>query len=144
MSAEENKAILRRYLEEVWEKQNPAAARKFLAPNYQRYTSPNVAPLTVDDQLERLIGFRAAFPDIQITVEEIIAEGDWIAFRSTMRGSHQGEFLGIAPTGKQVTVGLVDLIRGEDGRFVEHWGGPDLFDLLRQLGAVLSVSVEGN
>lgn len=144
MSVSENKALLRRYIREVWEKQNPAAAKEFLASNYRRHTSPVAAPLNLDDQVQRLIGFRAAFPDIQIVVEEVIAQGDLIAFRSTMRGTHNGELLGIAPTGKQVTVGLIDVIRVQDGKFVEQWGGPDLFDLLRQLGAVFSVDTEGN
>lgn len=144
MSAKENKILLRRYFREVWEKQNPAAVKQFLASNYRRYTSPDTAPLTLHDQLQRLIGFCTAFPDIQIVVEEIIAEGDYIAFRSTMRGTHHGEFLGIAPIGKQVTVGLVDVIRVENGKFVEQWGGPDLFDLLRQLGMVFSVAAGRN
>lgn len=136
MPAEKNKALLRRYIEVVWDQQNPAAVDQFLAANYQRYLSPTSTPLTRTGQKHLLTGFRAAFPDIQITVEEIVAEGDRIAFRSTMRGTHQGEFRGIAPTGKRVTVGLLDLIRIENGQFVEQWGGPDLLDLLQQLGAV--------
>jgi predicted ester cyclase len=143
MSASENKALLRRYVRDVWEKQNPSAVRDFLAPNYRRHTSPTVAPLTLDDQVQRLVGFRTAFPDIQIVVEEVIAEGDHIAFRSTMCGTHSGGLMGFAPTGKQVTVGLVDVIRVKDGKFVEQWGGPDLFDLLRQLGVAFTVATKG-
>jgi predicted ester cyclase len=90
--------------------------------------------LDVDSQIERLVGFREAFPDVTIAVEDLIVEADRVAFRSTMRGTHLGEFAGIQPTGRQVTVALMDLIRIEDGRFAEQWGGPDLFDLLRQLG----------
>ena len=71
--------------------------------------------LTLDDQVQRLIGFRTAFPDIQIVVEEMIADGDSMAFRSTMRGTHQGEFLGVLRTGKRVTDGLVDVVRVESG-----------------------------
>ncbi len=138
MSAEENKALLRRYISEVWDKQNPIAVEQFLAPNYQRHLSPMAAPLTREGQQHRLLGFRTVFPDMHLTVEDMIAEGDRIAFRSTMRGTHQGSFLGIAPTGKHVTVGLIDVIRIEDGQFVEQWGGPDLWDLLQQLGAEVS------
>ena len=100
--------------------------------------------MTRAGQKELLVKFRAAFPDIQLTVEEIIAEDDRIAFRSTMRATHRGEFLGIAPTGKQVTVGLVDVIHIEKGKFTEQWGGPDLFDLLQQLGAEISVKEANN
>ena len=139
MSAEDNKALVRRYLEEVWHEGNIAAVDAFLAPHYRRYLSPAAAPLTLDGQRQRLTGFRAAFPDIQLTIEDMFAEGDRVAFRSTMRGTHQGVFQGIAPTGKQVTVSLIDVVRVEHGKLVEHWGGPDLWDLLQQLGAVVSV-----
>ncbi len=76
MSTEENKALLRRYIKEVWDKQNPAAVDEFLAPDYKRHRSPTIEPLTRDDQKQLLTKFRAAFPDIQLTVEEIIAEDD--------------------------------------------------------------------
>jgi predicted ester cyclase len=135
MSIGENKTLLLRYIEAVWEQRNPHAARGFLAHDYKRQVSPTSKPLTRDEQIQRLVGFRAAFPDIQITVEEVVAEGHWISFRSRMRGTHLGEFLGRPPTGKQVEVILLDMIRIEDGQFIEHWGGPDLFDLLRQLDA---------
>jgi predicted ester cyclase len=144
MSGSENKTLLHRYLREVWEKDNPEAVRGFLEPNYRRHTSPDAAPLTLDDQVQRLISFRTAFPDIQIVIEKVITEGDYIAFRSTMRGTHHGELMEIAPTGKQVTVGLLDVMRLENGKIAEQWGGPDLFDLLRQLGAVFSIAAERN
>lgn len=123
------------YIRQVWEEGNPSAATQFVAVDYRRHMSPILPPLDPDAQVKRLAGFQAAFPDIEITVEEVITDGDRLAFRSTMTGTHQGEFLGIAPTGRSVTVGLVDVIHFKDGRFVEHWGGPDLFDLVRQLGA---------
>jgi len=139
MSTEENKALLRRYIKEVWDKQNPAAVDEFLAPDYKRHRSPTIEPLTRDDQKQLLTKFRAAFPDIQLTVEEIIAEDDRVAFRSTIRATHQNEFLGIAPTGKKVTVGLVDVIHIENGKFVEQWCGADLLDFVQQVGAEISV-----
>ena len=139
MSEEENKALLHRYIEEVWEKQNPTAVDDFLSPNYKRHRSPAKVPLTREGQKQLLIQFRAAFPDIQLTIEEVIAEGTRLAFRSTIRATHQGELFGIAPTGKQINVGLVDIIHVKNGKFVEQWGGPDLFDLVQQLGAEVSV-----
>ncbi len=135
MSLEQNKALLLRYIEAVWHKENPAAVEDFLAPNYRRHRSPVKAPLTREQQKELLVGFRAAFPDVTIEIEDIVAEGDRIAFRSTMRGTHQGEFLDITPTGRKVIFSLLDVVRVEDGRFVEQWGGPDIYDLLQQLGA---------
>lgn len=111
------------------------SAPDFLSPGYARHTSPTLPPLDLEGQIERLHGFRQAFPDITIEVDDVMVEGDCIAFRSTMRGTHKGEFAGIPPTGRHVTAGLVDMIRIEDGRFAEQWGGPDVFDMLQQLGA---------
>ena len=142
MSAEENKALVRSYIEKVWHQKNSAAIDEFLAVNYQRHTSPNVAPVNREGQKQRLVGIRAAFPDITLTLEEILAEGDRVAFRSTIRGTHQNIFQGIPPTGRQVTVSLLDIVRVEDSKIVEHWGGPDFLDWLQQLGAVISVSQE--
>jgi predicted ester cyclase len=144
MKTEETKALLRRYFKTVWDEQNPAAVDDFLAPGYKRHRSPTAAPLTREGQKELLTQFRAAFPDARITLEDVIAEGDRIAFRSTLRATHQGEFLGIAATGKGVEVSLLDVICIEDGKFVEQWGGPDLFSLLQQLGAAFSVKQQGS
>jgi len=134
MSAEANKVLLRQYFEEVWDRQNLEMIDEFLAPHYKRHRSPTTAALTRDGQKQLLTQFRTAFPDIQITIEEIIAEENRLALRSTMRGTHQGEFLGISPTGKKIEVGLLDVIHIKDGKFVEQWGGPDILSLLQQLG----------
>ena len=134
MSRDQNKALLFRYIEAVWHKENPAAVDDFLAPNCRRYRSPIRSPLTRQQQKELLIGFRATFPDVTIELEDILAEGHKNAFRSKMRGTHQGKFLDIAPTGREVIFSLLEIIRVEDGRFVEQWGGPDIYDLLQQLG----------
>lgn len=140
MSIEENKALLQRYVKEVWEKGNPDAVDEFLAEHYKRHRSPLASPLTREEQKQLLFSFRSAFPDIQLTVEEVIADEKRIAFRSTIRATHQGKLLGIAPTGKPVTVGLVDVIHIEDGRFVEQWGGPDLLDLVQQIGGKITIT----
>lgn len=131
----ENKTLLRHYVAKVWHEGNIAALDDFLSPDYRRHVSPTASPLTLDGQKQRLAGFRAAFPDIELTLEDVLAEGDRVAFRSTLRGTHQGVFQGIAPTGARVTVALLDVVRIEDGRIAEQWGGPDMLDLLRQLGA---------
>lgn len=142
MSSVENTESLHRYIREVWQEGNPVAVERYVSDHYQRHLTPNGPSLDREGQIQRLNGFRAAFPDVRIVVEEVIAEGDRLAFRSTMTGTHRGEFLGIAPTGRKVTVGLVDVIHFKDGRFEEQWGGPDLFDLLRQLGAAWVVDGE--
>lgn len=133
MSATENKELLGRYLARVWEHHDLDALDDLLSPTFARHVAASLPPLDRTAQRTRLEGFREAFPDVTIEVEDVVAEDDRIAFRSTMRGTHLGEFLGIAPTGRTITVGLVDIVRVEEGRFAEQWGGPDLFDLVRQL-----------
>jgi steroid delta-isomerase-like uncharacterized protein len=80
--------------------------------------------------------FRTAFPNLRLTVEEMIAEGDKVAARITTRGTHKGKFLGIPPTGKHVTQTGIDILRIVDGKIVERWGEFDNLSLLQQLGAV--------
>ncbi len=143
MSPAENKRLVCQYLEEVWNKQNTAAVDDFLAPSYQRHLSPTTPPLTLTGQKLRLAGFRATFPDSELTLEDMFAADDRVAFRSTLRGTHQGIFQGIAPTGRRVTGGLIDVVRIEQGKIIEHWGGPDMWDVLQQLGAVITEGPSG-
>ena len=119
-----------------------AVADEILSPDYRRYISPSTPPLTAEQQKQRIAGMRAAFPDLHVSVEDMITEGDRVAFRGVVRGTQQGAFLGLAPTGKQVTVFAFDVICIEQGKLIEHWGGPDLFSLLSQLGAVVSAGPE--
>ena len=135
-AVEANKALVRRYVEEAWNRGAPAAP--FLAPNYRRHLAPTLAPLTGPEQAARIAAFREAFPDVRSTIDDLVAEGDRVAFRMTMRGTHRGAFRGVAPTGAAVEIGVVDVVRVEGGRLAEHWGGPDLLDALRQLGVTLS------
>ena len=77
---------------------------------------------------------RKAFPDFQMTIEDMIAEGDRVFIRAVMAGTHKGEFLGVAPTGKRITVPFGDFVRLEAGRIVEHWGVTDSGVMMQQLG----------
>ncbi len=138
MSPQDMRQLLNRYVVEVWDNANPLQVDEFLSPGYQRYLPPAAEPLTMSDQKQLLASFQVAFPDVRLTLEDVVVEGDRIAFRSTMRGTHKGVFRGIPPTGKPVTIALLDLIRIENGRFAEQWGGPNMLDLLQQLGAEIS------
>lgn len=133
MSAEANEQLLARYVREVWEEGDLDALERFLSPDFKRHVSPTLPPLDRNGQIERLRGFRSAFPDITLTVEDVVPGDDRVAFRSTLRGTHRGPLAGMAATEKQITVTLVDIVRIEDGLFAEQWGGPDMSDLFRQL-----------
>lgn len=137
MSAEEKKALVRRSIEVVWNQRNTAVLDELLAPHYQRHISATAAPLSSEGQRQRITGFHTAFPDLHFTIEDLFAEGYRVIFRATLRGTHQGPFpllQGTAPTGKQVTICVLDVVRVAGGKFAEHWGGPDLLDLLQQPG----------
>ena len=86
--------------------------------------------------LELFTMLRTVFPDLRITVEDIVAEGDKVVSRGTFSGTHKGEFMGIAPTGKQITVGLIEIVRIVAGKMVEHWNVVDNLGMMRQLGVV--------
>jgi predicted ester cyclase len=133
MSAEENKALVRRLLERVRNGWSPDVIEEFFAPSYRRYLNPTTAPLTADDNRARADRLRSAFPDGTTSLEDLLAEGDRVAFRLTIRGTHQGAFQGIAPTGRRVTVSFTAIVRIEGAKLVEEWGGLDLFDLRQQI-----------
>jgi predicted ester cyclase len=81
----------------------------------------------------RMIELRAAFPDLNTTIEQLIAEGDWVAHRMVHRGTHLGEFRGIAPTGRQVEFSSIVMNRFKDGVSIENWGLHDIPQVIRQL-----------
>ena len=78
----------------------------------------------------------AALPDLRITVEDMVAEGDKVVARGTFSGPHKGEFTGIAPTGKHITIGMIEILRIVGGKLVEHWNVVDSLGMMQQLGVV--------
>ena len=136
MSTEDNKALMRRFLEEVFNKQNQAAIDEFIAPNHVDHTLPPFLP-TTPEGTKRAIGiFLTAFPDVHLVVEDMIAEGDKVVTRYTSRGTQKGAFMGIPPTGKQMTVSSIIIARFADGKIVEEWGLDDQVGMLQQLGLI--------
>jgi predicted ester cyclase len=114
MSVEENKALVQRYVEEPWNKGNVDVLDEMCAPNFHLEGLGGVAEFKA-----AITAFRKSFPDLHFTVEEIIAEGDKVAYRWSSQGTHQGEFEGIAPTGKTVTSTGITILRIVDGKVVD-------------------------
>ncbi|AXA41580.1 ester cyclase [Rhizobium leguminosarum] len=136
MAMERNKMAMRRFVEFINTASEQLAA-ELIASEAIFHVPGRQEPLRGPDGYLEIIGMmRGGFPDIQWTLEEIIAEDDKIAARFTMRGTHQGPFLGVEPTGKSITVQAVNFYRLADGKFVEERGQPDLLSLLQQIGAV--------
>ena len=139
MRTEENKAILRRYFDEAWNKGRLDVLDEIVAPNYVNH-DPAVPGLPAGPAGLKpiLAGFRAGFPDLLFTIEDLLAEGDRVVTRWTMRGTHLGEFAGLPPTGRAVVTGGIQIERVSNGQIVEHWRKSDDLGLMQQLGAIAS------
>jgi steroid delta-isomerase-like uncharacterized protein len=131
----ENKALIRRMIDEVWNQKNLATVENFAAADCIGHAPTGVDAHGPDGIRQNVTRFITAFPDLHLTIEDMIAEGDKVVIRFTSRGTHQGEFLGIAPTGKRVTVTATGTYRIEGSKIKEGWVNQDLFGLLQQLGA---------
>ena len=148
MSTEDNKAIVRRFLEEVQNQGNVAAVDELLAPNILlHFDFPSDVPVPTELQLgleeikQDFSQFRTTFPDFHFTVELQVAEGDLVVTRGTARGTHQGKYWDstwqdIPPTAKQVTWTETAIDRIVDGKIVENWINEDALGRLQQIGAL--------
>jgi len=137
MSAEENKALVRRFVEEFWNEGNTGAADELMAPDAAIHMP--TGEMVDLDGLKRFAGtFRESFPDWHSTFAELIAEGDKVAERWTGRGTHRDELQGIPPTGKRVEVPGSVFYRIVEGKIVEFRGQLDMMSLMQQLGAIPS------
>lgn len=138
MSIEENKAVALRYFEEAWGKGNFAAEAELLAPDFvDRNPTPGFTP-DREGIHQFLVHFRNAFPDLQFTLEDLIAEGDRVVDRWTMHATHLGEFLGTPPTGKKVVFTGIDILHIEHGKIKESWHQEDQLGAMQQIGAIPS------
>ena len=135
MTLDEQKAVVSRYLDEAWNKRNLAVIDELMAPDYRRYTAAGI--LDRERQKQRIGAFHAGLAGLRLVVERMLAEGDQIAFRIQLSGTHAGPLLGIAPTHRPVTITATDILRfNEHGKIAEHWGNLDELGLLRQLGGL--------
>lgn len=130
-SPEQNLETLRRVIEERFNRGNYVALDPLFAASYQEHRFG--LKTTLEGFKEDLRSLRAGFPDLHLTIEDCIADADRVWIRMTARGSHRGPFMG-PPTGKLMTITVMDVCRFECGKIVEHWGVPDRFALLAQLG----------
>lgn len=133
MSVDENKKIARREME-LFNARDLDGYGTLFAPTYvDRTPRPGVSP-DREGAIQAMLGYLEAFPDLQATVEDQIAEGDLVVTRGTMRGTHLGALERIPPTGKKVTVSGVEIFRIQNGKIVEGWHWEDETGLMRQLG----------
>jgi steroid delta-isomerase-like uncharacterized protein len=135
--SDRNKNVVRRLFDEVWNKGHLPVTDELFAPTYSHHdpSTPDVGR-GPDSERKRATLYRAAFPDLRLTIEDLVAEGDTVVARWSCRGTHKGDLSGIAPTGKQIAISGVSIARFANGHIVEGWVNWDALGLMQQLGVV--------
>ncbi len=133
---EQNKAIVQRILSEG-DARGPAILDEVCTPDYKMYFPSNAEPIGLEEHRVLWQSFVDAFPDLEHTIHESIAEGDYVSTRETLRGTHKGAFLGMPPTGKAIEFSAICLWRFVDGKLAEYRTDADMVGLYQQLGMAL-------
>lgn len=137
MSATENEQSVRRLIEEGFNAGNPQVVDELVAPTFveRQNVGPGIPP-GPDATKAVITGLRAAFPDLCLTIEDMVSSEDTVWMRIRARGTHDGSFFGHASTGRRFEIDVIDVCRFEDGAMVEHWGVADRLGVLLQLGLI--------
>jgi steroid delta-isomerase-like uncharacterized protein len=136
MTTEENKARSRRFFEEVWGQGNLAVIEELTAPSFIDHNAPPSLPPGLDGLKQFVVMYRSAFPDLRVSVEDLIAEGDKVVIRWTAHGTNTGPLFGMPATGKVATISGITIERKVDGKTVEGWNNFDQLGVLQQLGVI--------
>ncbi|GAC1533558.1 MAG: hypothetical protein NVS2B7_00850 [Herpetosiphon sp.] len=135
MATDEIKALYHRVVEEIMNRHSFQSLDELIALNYVNGSWP--MPVPGREGFKQVLSmFFTAFPDMQVTVDDVVAEGHTVTGRGTWHGTHRGDFMGIPATGKQVEVPFMDFWSMEQGRFSKNWVQQDILALLQQLGAI--------
>lgn len=133
---EQNKALVQRLLSEG-DKRGVVILDELCGPDYKMHFPSNAEPIDLEEQKQLWQAFIDAFPDLNHTIDEIIAEGDMVSTREAIRGTHNGEFQGIPPTGNKIEISAIGHWRISNGKLVECWEDADIWGLMTQLGMEL-------
>ena len=134
--SDHNKEIARRLYHEYWNENKVGVLDEIFAPDVQNRIVPEALPPGIEGTKAYLNAFLHAFPDVEMTIERQVAEGDTVVTVWRANGTHTAELMGIPPTGKEAEVTGVDVQRFEDGKIVETWGNFDEMGLMQQIGVV--------
>ena len=134
------KTVVRRFVDEYQTAADEGAFEELLHPDVLDHSRPPGIASGAHGVRQQFDAFRAAFPDFRATILDQIAEGDKVVTRKVFTGTHRGSFQGVEPTGREVQIHVIDIVRVADGRIVEHWNCVDRLGLLAQLGAVPEMS----
>lgn len=137
MSLEKNKELARKLVEEVLNQRKINMVDNLLIPDFIEHEElPPGIPAGREAPKVLFTMLHNAFPDFKATIEHLIAEEDKVILHMKWTGTHQGEFMGVAPTGKSISINVIDIIAIDDGRFTEHWGVMDRMTMMQQLGVI--------
>ncbi|HEX5689276.1 MAG TPA: ester cyclase [Roseiflexaceae bacterium] len=135
MSAEQNKAIVMRVVEEAQSQHRLEVVDELFAADFVDHCVPPGLPPDREGVKMQFGMFFAAFPDLKVVVDDQVAEGDTVVTRKTFHGTHAGELMGIPPSGRKIAFEVIDILRVRDGKITDHWNVVDQLGLLRQIGA---------
>jgi predicted ester cyclase len=135
-AAEENKAQFRRTYEELLNGGDLSVADELVAPDFVNHEAPPGMDRGPDSMRGLATMLRTAFPDLHFTIEELVADGDTVAGRLTMSGTHEGPLMGMPPTGRSVRQNPMHFVRFRNGKAVEHWEVRDDLGMMRQMGVI--------
>ena len=139
MCSEENKILARRFYEEIVNTGKVEGIENLISPEYQEVHNGVKHPVGIDGAKAHILGVRETYPDLHLTIDRQIAEGQWVVTCLTARGTHRGTWLGIKPTGKTVFFTVVNVDRVVDGRIIEHGGAANMLEPLLEIDAVRAV-----
>ena len=141
MSTATNKALARRVFEEGFNQGKAESIDELIAAEFVDHgAAPGVPDTGTESFRQTMLLFRTAFPDVHVTIDDMIAEGDRVVTRSLWHGTHRGTFFGIPATGKSFSLTSTDILRIEQGKVVEHWGNEDDLGMLQQLGILTQMA----
>jgi steroid delta-isomerase-like uncharacterized protein len=134
MSVEKTKAVVRGYIEQVWNARRPDLIEQYMAAD----AANNDAPGLTDREAIRnfIVEFQKSFPDIRVNIEAMIGEGDLVVIRETLSGTQEGDYMGMPASGKSFTTNGVFVFRVADGKIAEFWGLANGMSMMQQLGAI--------
>lgn len=135
MSTDENKAIVRRFIDEAFVRGNPDPLDDLVSEDFTPRTWPSVEP-GVESLKQTVTRMASGLSDVRFDVEDIIAEGDRVAVRLTAHAVHKGDFMGVLAAGKGYEISEIHIFRLADGKIAEHWHVADMLGMMRQLGAM--------
>jgi steroid delta-isomerase-like uncharacterized protein len=135
MSADDPKSLNARWIQ-AFNERDWEAEGAYRSAAYQAHMSGAPVPLDTAAWEAFMNAFTTAFPDAKITIEDAVGEGDTVACRWTITGTHQGDFQGVPPTGRPITMKGIDFSRVADGRIAEHWAQFDILTVMQQIGAL--------